>query len=53
VPNPRIVSTEVFEDIPYAEAVYSVMFTERAAGHTFLMILIQLTNRANRDAYLR
>jgi uncharacterized protein YndB with AHSA1/START domain len=53
VANERIVSTEVYEDIPNAEAVYSVTFTEPAAGRTVLTILIQHASRANRDAYLR
>jgi uncharacterized protein YndB with AHSA1/START domain len=52
-PNERIVSTEVFEDIPDAEAVYTVTLTERVPGRTILMILIQHTNRSNRDEYLR
>jgi uncharacterized protein YndB with AHSA1/START domain len=53
VANERIVSTEVYEDIPNAEAVYSVTFTEPAAGRTVLTILIQHASRANRDEYLR
>jgi uncharacterized protein YndB with AHSA1/START domain len=53
VANERIVSTEVYEDIPNAEAVYTVTFTEPETGRTALTILIQHASRANRDEYLR
>jgi uncharacterized protein YndB with AHSA1/START domain len=53
VADERIVSTEVYEDIPDAEAVYTVTFTEPAAGRTVLAILVEHASRANRDEYLR
>jgi uncharacterized protein YndB with AHSA1/START domain len=53
VADERIVSTEVYEDIPDAEAVYTVTFTEPATGRTVLTILVQHASRANRDEYLR
>ena len=53
VPNERIVLTQVSEDFPDAEAVYTVTFTEPVAGRTLLTILVQHTSRANRDEYLR
>jgi uncharacterized protein YndB with AHSA1/START domain len=54
VPNERIVSTEVFEGMPDAEAAASVgtnTFTEKD-GRTTLTILAQHTSRAIRDAVI-
>lgn len=52
VPNQRIVSTEVFEGMPDAAALDTVTFTEKD-GTTTLSILVQHTNRANRDAHIQ
>ncbi len=51
VPNERIVSTEVFEGMPDAEAVSTTTFAE-AGGHTRLAILVQHTTREHRDAHV-
>src|SRR5256886_5805888 len=48
VPNERIVSTEVFEGAPEAEAVVEHTFTEKN-GRTTLTMLMQLPSRAVRD----
>ena len=53
VPDERLVSTEIFEDLPDAEAVYTVTFVELAAERTLLSILVQHTTRDKRDEYLR
>jgi uncharacterized protein YndB with AHSA1/START domain len=53
VPNERLVSTEVYEDIPDAEAVYTVTFRELSPGRTLLSILVQHATREHRDQYLR
>ena len=51
VPDERIVSTEVYEGAPDAEAVDTVTFT--AAGErTTLTILVQHASRENRDAHI-
>jgi uncharacterized protein YndB with AHSA1/START domain len=52
VPNERIVSTEVFEGMPEAEALDTVTFEERD-GRTTLTILVQHARKADRDAHLR
>jgi uncharacterized protein YndB with AHSA1/START domain len=51
VPNERIVSTEVYEGAPDAEAVNTVTFAEKD-GRTTLTILVQHQNKANRDTHL-
>jgi uncharacterized protein YndB with AHSA1/START domain len=51
VPNERIVSTEVYEGFPEAEAVDTVTFTE-GEGRTTLAILVQHSSRENRDAHI-
>ena len=51
VPDERIVSTEVYEGMPGAEAVDTVTFT--ATGErTTLTILVQHDSRENRDAHI-
>jgi uncharacterized protein YndB with AHSA1/START domain len=51
VPNERLVSTEVFEGIPDAEAVDTVTLTE-VDGRTRLEILVQHSSKAHRDAHI-
>jgi uncharacterized protein YndB with AHSA1/START domain len=51
VPNERIVSTEVYEGAPDAEAVNTLTLTEHD-GRTTMTVLIQHQSRANRDAVL-
>jgi uncharacterized protein YndB with AHSA1/START domain len=51
VPDERIVSTEVYEGTPDAEAVDTMTF-EEAAGRTTLRILVQHENREHRDAHI-
>ncbi len=51
VPNERIVSTEVYEGMPEAEALDTVTFTE-ADGRTTLTILVQHTSKEHRDAHI-
>jgi uncharacterized protein YndB with AHSA1/START domain len=51
VPDERIVSTEVFERMPDAEALDTATFTE-VDGRTTLTILTQLKTKAHRDAYI-
>jgi uncharacterized protein YndB with AHSA1/START domain len=51
VPNERIVSTEVYEGMPGAEALDTVTFTE-ADGRTTLTILVQHSDKAGRDAHI-
>jgi len=51
VPDERIVSTEVYEAIPDAEAVTTLMLTEMG-GRTRLTMLVQHTSRDNRDRHL-
>jgi uncharacterized protein YndB with AHSA1/START domain len=51
VPNERIVCTEVYEDMPDAEAVDTATFTE-AGGRTTLSILVQHQNKTNRDFHI-
>ncbi|HKG32528.1 MAG TPA: SRPBCC family protein [Gemmatimonadales bacterium] len=51
VPNERLVSTEVFELVPDAEAVDTLMLTEQG-GRTTLTILVQHQTKAHRDAHL-
>jgi len=49
--NERIVSTEVFEGMPDAEALDTVTFAE-AGGRTTLTILVQHESREHRDAHV-
>jgi uncharacterized protein YndB with AHSA1/START domain len=51
VSNERIVSTEVYEGMPNAEALDTVTFTE-VDGRTTLTILVQHTDKAGRDAHI-
>ena len=51
VTDDRIVSTEVFEGMPGAQAVDTATFVENA-GRTTLSILVQHTNREHRDAHI-
>ena len=51
VPNERIVSTEVYEGMPDAEALDTVTFTEMD-GRTNLTILVQHTSKEHRDAHI-
>ena len=54
VPDEKIVSTEVFEGMPDAQAVSTVRFITSPDGrHTSLSILVQHTSRANRDIHLQ
>jgi uncharacterized protein YndB with AHSA1/START domain len=51
VPNERIVSTEVYEGMPDAEALDTLTFTE-ADGRTLLTLLVQHTSKEFRDAHV-
>jgi uncharacterized protein YndB with AHSA1/START domain len=51
VPNERIVSTEVFEGMPDAEAVNTMTLTE-VDGRTTLTILVQHASKEHRDAHI-
>ena len=51
VPDERIVSTEVFEGMPDAEAVDTLTLTE-VDGRTTLTILVQHTSKEHRDAHI-
>ena len=51
VPNERIVSTEVYEGMPDAEAVNTMTLTE-ADGRTTLEILVQHATKEHRDAHI-
>jgi uncharacterized protein YndB with AHSA1/START domain len=51
VPNERLVTTEVFEGMPDGEALDTATFTE-VAGRTLLTLLMELANRADRDAVI-
>ena len=51
VPNERIVSTEVYEAMPDAEALDTLTLTE-VDGRTLLEILVQHTTREHRDAHI-
>ena len=52
VPDERIVSTEVYEGMPGAEAVDTITFTESGDERTRLEILVQHADKAGRDAHL-
>ena len=51
VPNERIVSTEVYEGMPEAEAVNTSTFTEKN-GRTILTLLMQLASKEDRDTVI-
>ncbi len=51
VPAERIVSTEVFEGMPDAEALNTITFTE-ADGRTTMSILVQHSSQEHRDAHI-
>jgi uncharacterized protein YndB with AHSA1/START domain len=51
VPNERIVSTEVFEGMPDAEALNTMTLTEEN-GRTTLTILVQHESKEHRDAHI-
>jgi uncharacterized protein YndB with AHSA1/START domain len=51
VPNERIVSTEVFEGAPDAEAVTTLTLTEKN-GRTTAAILVQHQTQEHRDAHI-
>lgn len=51
VPNERIVSTEIYEGMPEAEAVNTVTFSQRD-GCTILTVLVQHANQQHRDAHI-
>lgn len=51
VPNERIVSTEVYEGAPGAEALNTVTFEERE-GRTILTLLVEHASREARDGHL-
>jgi uncharacterized protein YndB with AHSA1/START domain len=51
VPNERIVSTEVYEGMPDAEAVDTLTLTE-VDGRTILTVLVQHTSKEDRDAHI-
>ena len=51
VPNERIVSTEVYEGMPEAEALNTVTFAE-ADGRTTLTMLIEHASKEARDAHI-
>ncbi len=51
VPNQRIITTEVFEGMPDAEAVNTVTLTE-VKGRTLLTVLVEHSSKAHRDAHI-
>ena len=51
IPNERIVSTEVYEGMPDAEAVNTITFTEKD-GRTTLTTLVQHQSQEHRDAHI-
>jgi uncharacterized protein YndB with AHSA1/START domain len=51
VPNERIVSTEVYEGFPDAEAVNTLTLTERD-GRTTLEVLVQHKTKEHRDGHI-
>jgi uncharacterized protein YndB with AHSA1/START domain len=51
VPNERLVSTEVYEGFPEAEAVDTLTLTEEN-GRTRLTLLVQHSSKAYRDAHI-
>jgi uncharacterized protein YndB with AHSA1/START domain len=51
IPNERIVSTEVYEGMPEAEALNTLTLTE-ADGRTTLKLLVQHASKEVRDAHI-
>ena len=51
VENERIVSTEVYEGMPDAEAVNTLTFAEKD-GRTTVRLLVQHEKREHRDAHI-
>ena len=51
VPNERLVSTEVYEGMPDAQAIDTVTF-EEVDGRTLLTILVQHERKEHRDAHV-
>jgi uncharacterized protein YndB with AHSA1/START domain len=51
VPGERLVSTEVFEGAPHAEAVTTTTFTE-VDERTTVTLLVQHANKDDRDAHI-
>ena len=51
IPNERIVSTEVFEMVPDAEAVDTLTLVEKG-GRTILTILVQHQTKEHRDMHI-
>jgi uncharacterized protein YndB with AHSA1/START domain len=51
VPNERIVTTEVFEGMPDAQAVDTITFAE-VDGRTTLTMLVQHTSKEDRDGHI-
>jgi uncharacterized protein YndB with AHSA1/START domain len=51
VPNERIVTTEVFEGMPDAQAVDTITFAE-VGGRTTLTMLVQHTSKEDRDGHI-
>jgi uncharacterized protein YndB with AHSA1/START domain len=51
VPNERIVSTEVYEGMPDAEAV-NTLTLEEVDGRTTVRILVQHSSKEHRDAHI-
>ena len=51
VPNERIVSTEVYEGMPGAEALDTITFTE-VHGRTTVEILVEHDSKEGRDAHI-
>src|SRR5919204_4347163 len=51
VPNERIVTTEVYEGMPDAQALDTVTFTE-VDGRTTLTILVEHARKEHRDAHI-
>ena len=51
VPNERIVSTEVYEGMPDAEALNTLTLTE-SDGRTTLTILVEHASKEHRDAHI-
>ena len=52
VPDERIVSTEVYEGFPDAEALNTITFSEMD-GRTTLTILVEHATREHRDAHIQ
>ena len=52
VPDERLVTTEVFEGMPDAQALDTVTFTDHGAGTT-LTLLVEHTTTADRDAHIQ